>query len=77
MLGRIGGRLGRVYGDSAYAGGPAHRAVAGRRQALPNAEGIFRPKAPDVRAAWERATTGYGRRNAAGWTSSRRKRTLD
>ena len=51
MLGRIAGRLGRVYGDGAYAGGPTHRAVAERRQALPNAGGVFRPKAPDVRAA--------------------------
>ena len=51
MLGRIAGRLGRVYGDGAYAVGPTHRAVAERRQALPNAEGVFRPKAPDVRAA--------------------------
>jgi DDE family transposase len=51
MLGRITGRLGRVYGDGAYAGGPAHSAVVERRQGLPNAEGVFRPKAPDVRAA--------------------------
>ena len=51
MLGRIVGRLRLVYGDGAYAGGPTHRAVAERRQALPNAEGVFRPKAPDVRAA--------------------------
>lgn len=51
MLGRITGRLGRVYGDGAYADGPTHRAVAERRQVLPNAEGVFRPKAPDVRAA--------------------------
>ncbi len=51
MLGRIAGRLGRVYGDGAYAGGPTHRAVAERRQVLPNAEGVFRPKAPAVRAA--------------------------
>ena len=51
MLGRINGRLKRVYGDGAYAGGPTYRAVAERRQALPNAEGVFRPKAPDVRAA--------------------------
>jgi hypothetical protein len=51
MLGRITGRLGRVYGDGAYAGGPTYRAVAERRQSLPNAEGVFRPKAPDVRAA--------------------------
>ena len=51
MLGRIAGRIGRVYGDGAYAGGPTHRAVAEHRQALPNAEGVFRPKAPDVRAA--------------------------
>jgi transposase len=50
MLGRINARLGRVYGDGAYAGGPTHRAVVERRQALPNAEGVFRPKAPDVRA---------------------------
>ena len=27
MLARVGGRLGRVYGDGAYAGGPTHRAV--------------------------------------------------
>jgi hypothetical protein len=51
MLRRITGRLGRVYGDGAYAGGPTYRAVAERRQALPNAEGVFWPKAPDVRAA--------------------------
>jgi transposase len=51
MLGRITGRLGRVYGDGAYASGPTHRAVAERRQALPNAEGVIRPKAPDVSAA--------------------------
>ncbi len=98
MLARTEGRLGRVYGDGAHAGGPTHRAVAEHRQALPNAEGVFRPKAPDVRAAnrldplagrgrhaqhvardgraaWERAT-GYGRRDAAEWTSSRLKRAL-
>jgi hypothetical protein len=51
MLARVGGRIGRVYGDGAYAGGPMHRAVAERRQPLPNAEGVFRPKASDVRAA--------------------------
>jgi hypothetical protein len=51
MLGRIAGRLGRIHGDGAYAGGPAHRAVAERRQCLPNAEGVFRPRAPAVRAA--------------------------
>lgn len=51
MLGRITGRLGRVYGDGAYAGGPTHRAVTERRQCLPNAEGVFRPGAPAVRAA--------------------------
>ena len=51
MLARIGGRIGRVYGDGAYAGGPTHRAVAERRQALPNAEGVFKPRAPAVRAA--------------------------
>jgi DDE family transposase len=51
MLARIEGRLRRVYGDGAYAGGPTYRAVAERRQMLPNAEGVFRPKAPDVRAA--------------------------
>ncbi len=51
MLGRITGRLGRVYGDGAYAGGPTHRAVAEHRQALPNAEGVFRPGSPDVSAA--------------------------
>ncbi len=51
MLGRIAGRIGRVYGDGAYAGGPTYRAVAGHRQVPPNAEGVFRPKAPDVRVA--------------------------
>lgn len=51
MLGRIAGRLDRIYGDGAYAGGPTFRAVAERQQLLPNAEGVFRPKAPDVRAA--------------------------
>jgi hypothetical protein len=51
LLGAIEGDLGRVYGDGAYAGGPTHRAVAERRQVLPNAEGVFRPKASDVRAA--------------------------
>jgi len=62
MLGRIAGRLGRVYGDGAYAGGPTHRAVAERRQMLPNAEGVFRPKAPDVRATTKLdPLTGRGR----------------
>jgi Transposase DDE domain len=62
MLGRIGGRLGRVYGDGAYADGPAYRAVAERRQAPPNAEGVFRPKATDVRvAATLDPLTGRGR----------------
>jgi DDE family transposase len=51
MLGRIAGRVGRVYGDGAYAGGPTHRAVTGRRQCPPKAEGVFRPRAPAVRAA--------------------------
>ncbi len=51
MLGRIAGRIGRVYGDGAYAGGPTYRAVAERRQVPPDAEGVFRPKAPDVHAA--------------------------
>lgn len=51
MLDRIEGRIGRVYGDGAYAGGRTYSAVAGHRQVLPNAEGVFRPKAPDVRAA--------------------------
>ena len=51
LLERIAGRIGRVYGDAAYAGGPTYRAVAEHRQVLPNAEGVFRPKAPDVRAA--------------------------
>lgn len=51
LLGRISGRLRRVDGDGAYAGGPTHRVVAERRGALPNAEGVFRPKAPDMRAA--------------------------
>ena len=49
MLGRIAGRLG--HGDGAYAGGPTYRAVAERRQALPNVEGVFRPEASDVRVA--------------------------
>lgn len=62
MLGRVAGRLGRVYGDGAYAGGPTYRAVAEHRQALPNAEGVFRPKAPDVRvAATLDPLTGRGR----------------
>lgn len=51
MLARVAGRVGRVYGDGAYAGGPTHRAVAERRQCLPNAEGVFRPRAAAVRAA--------------------------
>ncbi len=51
MPGRIEGDLDRVYGDGAYAGGPTHRAMAEHRQALPNAEGVFRPKASDVRVA--------------------------
>lgn len=51
MLDRLTGRIGRVYGDAACAGGPSYRAVAEHRQALPNAEGVFRPKAPDVEAA--------------------------
>lgn len=51
MLTRIAGRIGRVYGDGAYAGGPAHRAVAEHRQCLPNAEDVFRPRAPAVRSA--------------------------
>jgi hypothetical protein len=51
LLDQITGRIGRVYGDAAYAGGPTYRAVAEHRQALPNAEGVFRPKAPDVGAA--------------------------
>jgi Transposase DDE domain len=51
MLSRITGRLRRVYGDGAYAGAPMYRAVAEHRQALPNAEGVFRPNATDVRAA--------------------------
>jgi hypothetical protein len=51
-----------LLGDGAYAGGPTHRAVAERRQALPNAEGVFRPKAPDVRtAARLDPLTGRGR----------------
>ncbi len=62
MLGRIAGRLGRVYGDGAYAGAPTHRAVAERRQCLPNAEGVFRPRAPAVRAAaWLDPLTARGR----------------
>jgi hypothetical protein len=62
MLERITERIGRGYGDAAYAGGPTYRAVAEHRQALPNAEGVFRPKAPDVRAADELdPLTGRGR----------------
>jgi hypothetical protein len=62
MLERLTGRIGRVYGDAAYAGGPTYRAAAERRQALPNAKGVFRPKAPDVRAADELdPLTGRGR----------------
>ncbi len=51
LLSRITGRICRVYGDAAYAGGPTYRVVAEHRQALPNAEGVFRPKAPDLEAA--------------------------
>jgi hypothetical protein len=51
MLKRIEGRIERVYGDAAYAGGPTYRAIAEHRQALPNAKGVFRPKTPDLRAA--------------------------
>jgi hypothetical protein len=51
MLGRIAGRIGRVYGDGVYAGGPTYRAVSQHPQPLPNAEGVFRPKASDIRAA--------------------------
>ena len=62
MLGRIEGRLGRVYGDSAHAGGPTYRTVTEHQQVLPNAEGVFRPKAPDVRtAAHLDPLTGRGR----------------
>ena len=48
LLSGIEGQVGRVYGDGAYAGTPTYAAVAERRQALPNAEGVFRPKASDV-----------------------------
>ncbi len=51
LLGRITGRIGRVYGDAAYTGGPTYRAVAEHRQALPKAAGVLGPKAPDVGAA--------------------------
>jgi hypothetical protein len=62
LLGRITGRIGRVYGDAAYAGGPTYRAVTEHRQALPNAEGVFRPKAPDVEAVAKLdPLTGRGR----------------
>ncbi len=62
ILGRIEGCLGRVYGDAAYAGGPTYRAVAEHRQVLSNAEGVFRPKAPDVGIAEELdPLTGRGR----------------
>jgi hypothetical protein len=62
MLDRITGRIGRVYGDAAYAGGPAYRAVAEHRQVLPNAEGVFLPKASDVGGADQiDPLTGRGR----------------
>ena len=62
MLGRIEGLIGRVYGDGAYAGGPTYHAVTQHRQALPNAEGVFRPKVSDVRmAATLDPLTGRGR----------------
>ena len=62
LLNAIEGDLGRVYGDGAYAGAPTYRAVAERRQSLPNAEGVFRPKASDVRvAAALDPLTGRGR----------------
>lgn len=51
MLGRISGRLGRVYGDGAYEAEPMYRLLVERRQALPIAEGVFRPRKPAVRAA--------------------------
>jgi hypothetical protein len=76
MLERLTGRIGRVHGDAAYAGGPTYRAVAEHRQALPKAEGVFRPKAPDVRAAGELDPLTGGRRHAArtarraGWAPS-------
>lgn len=68
VLARIEGRVGRVYGDGAYAGGPTYRVVAERRQALPNAEGVFRPKAPDVRAA-NRLDPLIGRGRHARWVA--------
>ncbi|HYZ32127.1 MAG TPA: hypothetical protein VE684_07575 [Crenalkalicoccus sp.] len=77
VLGRSAGDLDRVYGDGAYAGGPRYRAVAAHRQALPNAEGVFRPKASGVRvAATLDPLTGRGCRNAAECTFSRFKRVL-
>ena len=62
MLARITGRLRRVYGDAAYAGGPTYRAVVEHRQTLPNVGGVFRPKAPDIRSAAQLdPLTGRGR----------------
>jgi hypothetical protein len=61
MLGRIEGQLGRVFGDGAHAGGPTYRAVAEHRQALPNAEGVIRPTASDVKAATLDPLSGRGR----------------
>ena len=62
MLARITGRIGRVYGYGAYAGEPTYRSVAEHRQPLPTAEGVFRPKATDLRAtARLDPLTGRGR----------------
>jgi hypothetical protein len=62
LLGRITGRIGRVYGDAAYAGGPTYRAVTEHRREPPNAEGVFRPKAPDVKVVAKLdPLTGRGR----------------
>ncbi|MFC0387229.1 IS5 family transposase [Muricoccus vinaceus] len=62
LLDRVTGWIGRVYGEAAYAGRPTYRVVAEPRQVLPNAEGVFRPKAPDVRAADQLdPLTGRGR----------------
>ncbi len=51
LLDRTTNRIRHVYVDTGYAGGPTYRAVVEHRQVLPNAEGVFRPKAPDVGAA--------------------------
>ncbi len=51
LLDRTTNRIRRFYTGTAYAGEPTYRTVVEHRQVLPNAEGVFRPKAPDVGAA--------------------------